>query len=138
MTVVRRRTNYVRPRFFMTYVVNPIVRRTGLTPVLTVPGRVTGQPHSTPLGQPFEHGGRRYLVSGRGQTQWVRNLRAAGHGRLRIGGVTEGFHARELSGPERDRIVNAYQKLLGDSVKRYFEEIPDPADHPVFEIEPRG
>jgi deazaflavin-dependent oxidoreductase (nitroreductase family) len=126
---------YIRPGFFMTHVVNPIARHLGPTTLLTVRGRVSGEPHTTPLGRPFEYQGSRYLVSGRGQTQWARNLRAAHGGELRVRGHTESFRAVELTGPEHDAIVAAYRERLGRSVKGYFERIPDPADHPVFRIE---
>jgi deazaflavin-dependent oxidoreductase (nitroreductase family) len=120
----------------MTYVVNPIVRRTGLTCTLTVPGRRSGALHTTPMGRPFEYDGQRYLVSGRGQTQWARNLRAAERGELRFHGRREPFRAVEVHGLERDRVVEAYRLLLGHSVDRYFREIPEPENHPVFRIEP--
>jgi hypothetical protein len=97
----------------MTHLVNPVVRRFGMTTLLSVRGRVSGKVHTTPLGKPFEYGGARYLVSGRGQTQWARNLRAAGCGELRSGRISRSFR------------------------KGYFERIPDPADHPVFRIEPQ-
>ena len=112
---------YIRPGFLMTRLINPVVRRTGVTTLLAVPGRRTGDLHTTPLGKPFEYASDRYLVSGRGQTQWARNLRAAGRGELRTRG---------------DRILAAYREALGRAVKGYFERIPDPADHPVFRIEP--
>ncbi len=134
--MVSRSAPYIRPGFFMTYVANPINRRLGLSPTLTVRGRRSGQPHTTPLGGPFEYAGGRYLVSGRGQTQWARNLRAAGRGELRIHGVTEGFRAVEVIGPEQGRVVAAYRERFGRSVTGYFERIPDPVDHPVFRIEP--
>jgi len=41
--------------------------------------------------------GRRYLVAPRGETQWVRNLRAAGTGELRLGRRAESFRGRELT-----------------------------------------
>ncbi len=127
---------YIRPGFFMTHVVNPINRRLGISTMLIVRGRKSGETRVTPLGQPLEYAGARYLVSGRGQTQWVRNLRAAGRCELRIRGVTEGFRAVEILGPEHDAIVTAYREKLGRSVDGYFKQIPDPADHPVFRIEP--
>jgi deazaflavin-dependent oxidoreductase (nitroreductase family) len=127
---------YVRPGFLMTYVVNPINRRLGLSPMLIVPGRRTGQLRTTPIGRPFELENRRYLVSGRGQTQWARNVRAAGRCLIRFDGSTESFRATELDGAERDRVVEAYRRELGRSVEGYFRQIPDPADHPVFRLEP--
>ena len=126
---------YVRPGFLMTYVVNPINRRLGLSPMLIVPGRRTGQLRTTPIGRPLELADRRYLVSGRGQTQWARNLRAAGRCLLRFHGSTESLRATEVDGAERDRVVAAYRQELGRSVDGYFRRIPDPADHPVFRLE---
>ena len=127
---------YVRPGFVLAHVVNPIVKRAGVTITLTVRGRRTGELRTTPLGRPFEHAGARYLVSGRGETHWARNLRAAGRGELRIHGVTEGFRAVEIVGAEHDAIVAAYREKVGRSVDGYFKRVPDPADHPVFRIEP--
>jgi deazaflavin-dependent oxidoreductase (nitroreductase family) len=127
---------YVRPGFLMTHVVNPINRRLGLSTMLIVPGRRTGELRTTPIGRPFEFADRRYLVSGRGQTQWARNLRAAGACRLRSHGSTESLRAIEVGDAERERVVAAYRRKLGRSVDGYFRQIPDPADHPVFRLEP--
>ena len=126
---------YVRPGFVMTHIANPINRRLGLFPTLTVQGRKTGEPHTIPIGKPFVFSGARYLVSGRGETQWARNLRAVGQGEMRFHGRTEHFRAVEVVGPERERIVTAYRESLGHSVDGYFRQIPDPADHPVFLME---
>ena len=127
---------YVRPGFVMARVVNPIVERLGGTLVLVVPGRTTGEPRAVPLGRPFEWGGARYLVSGRGETHWARNLRAANRAELRLHGRTEAFTPVEVTGAEQARIVEAYRDRLGRSVAAMFREIPDPADHPVFRIDP--
>jgi deazaflavin-dependent oxidoreductase (nitroreductase family) len=127
---------YVRSGFVMAHLVNPIVQRLGGTLVLIVAGRQTGQPRTVPLGRPFEDAGIRYLVAGGGETQWVRNLRAAGSGRLRFKGVTTPFRAVEIEGPERDRIVAAYRAKQGRTVEGFFRELPEPADHPVFRVEP--
>ncbi len=122
---------------FMNRLVNPVMVRLGLTTVLVVRGRNSGKLLQVPLGPPLEVGGERYLVSGRGETHWVRNLRAAGGGSLRSKGRLEDFAAVEVTGGERERIVAAYREKLGHSVDRYFNEIPDAADHPVFRIETR-
>ena len=131
-----RSNAYIRPGFFLARIVNPINRWLGLSPLLIVPGRRSGAPRSVPIGRPFEHSGARYLVAGRGETHWVRNLRAAGLGELRIRGAAERFRAVEVEGIERDRIIAAYREKLGRAVNGYFEQIPDPAGHPVFRIEP--
>jgi deazaflavin-dependent oxidoreductase (nitroreductase family) len=120
----------------MARIVNPIVRRLGGTLVLVVPGRRTGEPREVPLGRPFEHEGGRYLVSGRGETHWARNLRATTRAELRLGGTLEPFRPVEITGLERERIVGAYRARYGRTVEELFREIPDPADHPVFRIDP--
>lgn len=123
------------PRWMMD-LVNPVVLRVGLFPALTVRGRSSGTPHTVPIGGPFEFEGARYLVSGRGNTSWARNLRAAGWGELRMHGRVEPFRAVEVIGLQRERVIGAYRKALGRSVTSFFARIPDPGDHPVFRIEP--
>jgi len=125
---------YVPSGFFMSPVVNPITLRLG-GPTLTVAGRRTGRPISTPV-PPFEYGGARYLVSGGGETHWVRNLRAAGQGELRRGRTRETFHAVEVHSDEHDRVVAAYREHMGWRARSFFGALPDPADHAVFRVEP--
>src|SRR5215472_9684103 len=64
--------------------------------VLYVKGRTSGQWRSNPVNV-LTHEGKRYLVAPRGHTQWVRNLRAAGGGELRVGKRIERFTAAELT-----------------------------------------
>jgi deazaflavin-dependent oxidoreductase (nitroreductase family) len=126
--------DYVRPGFLMAHVVNPIVKFVG-GPALTVRGRRSGLPITTPLA-PFAYQGARYLVAGGGETQWVRNLRASGRGQLRIGRNRQDFRAVELHGSERDQIVASYRDSMGRRAQRYFTALPELADHPVFRVEP--
>ena len=124
---------YVPSRFFMSRVVNPITLWLG-GPTLTVRGRRTGRPIRTPIPSlAFE--GARYLVSGGGETHWVRNLRAAGAGELRQGRMHEPFRAVEVCGDEHDRVVAAYRERMGWRAREFFSALPNPADHPVFRIE---
>ena len=67
--------------------------------VLAVRGRTSGEWRTTPVNL-LGHDGRRYLVAPRGETQWVRNLRAAGTGELRVGRRSEAFRGRELTDDE--------------------------------------
>jgi deazaflavin-dependent oxidoreductase (nitroreductase family) len=120
----------------MAHIVNPVLKFIG-SPTLTVRGRRSGLPITTPLA-PFDFEGARYLVGGGGETQWVRNLRAAGEGQLRIGGKHQDFRTVEIQGPERDRIVTAYRTSMGRRFESYFKALPNPADHPVFRVEPMG
>jgi hypothetical protein len=64
--------------------------------LLAANGRKSGEWRTTPIN-PLTHEGRRYLVAPRGETQSVRNLRAAGAGELRVGKRAERFRGRELS-----------------------------------------
>ena len=52
--------------------------------VLAVRGRKSGEWRTTPVN-PLTIDGQRYLISPRGNTQWVRNMRVTGGGELRIG-----------------------------------------------------
>ena len=60
--------------------------------VLAVKGRTSGQWRTTPVNL-LTYDGRRYIVAPRGETQWVRNLRAVGTGELRLGKRAERFAA---------------------------------------------
>ena len=63
--------------------------------VLVVPGRKSGTPRRVVVNlMPLD--GERYLVSPRGNTQWVRNVRAAGGGELGLGRRTEQVVLTEL------------------------------------------
>jgi deazaflavin-dependent oxidoreductase (nitroreductase family) len=100
-------------------------------------GRRSGRPISTPV-PPFAYQASRYLVSGGGETDWVRNLRAAGQGELRRGRARECFRAVEVQGDEHDRVVAAYREHMGMRARSFFAALPDPADHAVFRIETTG
>ncbi len=87
--------------------------------------------------------GNDYLVAPRGETQWVRNLRAAGEGRLRVGKTTE-FEAEELPDSDKPRILRPYLERGKWEVGRFFEGVRPGAsqeelvtiapNHPVFSI----
>ena len=66
--------------------------------ILTVPGRKTGRPYSTPVDA-IEVAGDRWLVAGYGPTGWVRNARAAGEVTLSRGGRSEKFKVDEAHAP---------------------------------------
>jgi deazaflavin-dependent oxidoreductase (nitroreductase family) len=110
--------------------------RLRVVPTLRVPGRTTGQRRSVPVNV-LELDGEQYLVSARGETDWVRNLRAAGGGELEYSRRrTQSFTAVEVSGEEKPRVIAAYLDRWGNQVRSQFEALPDPADHPVFRIRP--
>ncbi|RSM43426.1 nitroreductase family deazaflavin-dependent oxidoreductase [Amycolatopsis balhimycina DSM 5908] len=111
--------------------------------VLTVVGRKSGEPRSTPVNL-LTVDGVRYLVAPRGETQWVRNLRAAGQGTLRVGRRVETFTFRELGHDEKPGILRAYLKRWKFEVGVFFDGVDDKASdeklreiapgYPIFEI----
>ncbi|HZZ50085.1 MAG TPA: nitroreductase/quinone reductase family protein [Pseudonocardia sp.] len=91
--------------------------------VLYVRGRKTGEWRSTPVN-PLTVDGVRYLVAPRGNTQWVRNLRAAnGEGELRIGRKTKRFTATEIGDDAKPPILRAYLKKWKFEVGVFFEGV---------------
>ena len=131
-----RSRSYVRPSALLAKVMNPIVVALGRKTVLQVRGRTSGKLLKVPMDPPFEWNGTRYLVSPRGETHWARNLRAAGEADLRIRRATEHVHVVEVQGAERDEVVKTYASTITCNCRRSMELLPDPADHPVFRIEP--
>jgi deazaflavin-dependent oxidoreductase (nitroreductase family) len=74
--------------------------------LLTVPGRRTGRPRTTPVGY-FEDGGG-YLVVGSGggmpsDPQWFKNLRVSPDADVEIARRSFSVQVSELKGDERDR-----------------------------------
>jgi deazaflavin-dependent oxidoreductase (nitroreductase family) len=112
--------------------------------VLEVKGRKSGEWRSTPVNL-LEVDGTRYLVAPRGNTQWVRNMRAAGGGRLRLGRKTEDFKAAEVPLEPRVPLLRAYLKKWKWEVGAFFGGVgPDSTDaellaiapdHPVFKLD---
>lgn len=114
------------------------------TRVLTVRGRNSGQLRSTPVN-PLVVGGYRYLVAPRGETQWVRNLRVAGEGTLRLGRRVEHFHAIEIDDQEKPTVLREYLRRWKWEVGAFFDGVGASAtaselrriaaDHPVFRLD---
>ena len=140
-----------RPGWFTTHVFNRAVAgltRLGLSVwgsrVLEVRGRKSGEPRRTPVNV-LTLDGARYLVAPRGDTQWARNLRASGEGRLLIGRRrSERFAATELSNDQKPPILRAYLKRWKFEVGAFFDGVgPDSSEddllgaapkHPVFRL----
>ncbi len=142
--------HFQQPGWFTKNVFNRIVAaltRAGISVwgsrVLEVPGRKTGEPRRTPVNL-LTLDGERYLVAPRGHTQWVRNLRASGGGRLLLGSRGEAFTAAEVPEDERPPILRAYLKRWKAEVGVFFGGVgPDSSDeelrriapdHPVFRL----
>jgi deazaflavin-dependent oxidoreductase (nitroreductase family) len=142
--------HYQRPDWFTAHLFNPAVAaltRLGVSVagsrVLEVPGRKTGEPRRTPVNL-LTLDGTRYLVAPRGHTQWVRNLRASGSGRLLLGRRAEPFSAVELPDEDKPPLLRAYLRKWKWEVGAFFGGVgPDSSeedlrriapDHPVFRI----
>ncbi|MEO6796392.1 MAG: nitroreductase family deazaflavin-dependent oxidoreductase [Candidatus Dormibacter sp.] len=132
---------------------NPLVRRMlgggvpmGPNGLLTVRGRTSGQPRTTPVGV-LEVGGRRWLIGAYGDVQWTRNLRTAGEATIEVGKKAEQIRSVELT-PEQATVF--FRGVLGPFIARqplplrFFvgrllrEPLADPVGaagkYPVFEL----
>jgi deazaflavin-dependent oxidoreductase (nitroreductase family) len=114
---------YLKPGWLTSRVLNPLLMRVGMVPTLAVRGRTSGEWRTVPVNV-LELDGQRYLVAPRGETQWVRNLRATGRGELRWRGRVEPFRAIEIPDNEKPRVIEAYLARWGYQVKGYFKALP--------------
>jgi deazaflavin-dependent oxidoreductase (nitroreductase family) len=90
--------------------------------VLAVRGRSSGEWRTTPVNL-LVVDGVRYLVAPRGVTQWVRNLRAAGGGELRVGRRVEAFRADELDDDAKPDLLREYLRRWAFEVGVFFDGV---------------
>jgi deazaflavin-dependent oxidoreductase (nitroreductase family) len=83
--------------------------------VLTVPGRKSGKPRSTPI-TPFTVEGKRYVVGGFPGADWVRNVRAADIVILTQGRHSEPARMVELSAEDARPLLRAFPTLVPTGV----------------------
>ena len=118
----------------------------GPNALLTVRGRKTGELRTTGVTV-LEVGGRRWVIGTFGETNWVRNLRAARTATLMVGRRRQEVQAVELTGEAR---ATFFRDVLGPYVRRIRispallailgarDILSDPAkaaeDRPVFEL----
>ncbi|MFC9296853.1 nitroreductase/quinone reductase family protein [Streptomyces sp. NPDC057011] len=111
---------------------------------LSVRGRTSGQMQRIPVN-PHTYEGSQYLVSARGHSQWVRNMRVAGGGELRVGRKVRTFTATEITDPaQKAAVLRTYLEKWGWEVNAFFQGVnakssdaelqAAAADHPVFRI----
>lgn len=146
--------HYQPPGWFTANVVNRLVAgltRAGVSVwgsrVLELRGRSSGEPRRTPVNL-LTLDGERYRVAARGHTQWVRNLRAAGEGRLLLGRRGEPFSATEVGDDDKPAILRAYLRRWKAEVGAFFAGVGPGSsdedlrriapDHPVFRLGPPG
>lgn len=142
---------YDEPGWFTRHVFNPgvaLLTRAGVSVwgsrELRVRGRTSGEWRTTPVNL-LTSDGEHYLVAPRGLTQWVRNLRVAGTGELRVGRRTDAFTATEVADADKAPILRAYLKRWKAEVGVFFDGVsadsPDAElariapDHPVFRLQ---
>lgn len=128
---------YLKPSAFTSRFFNALAMRTTVWGVhtLEVEGRQSGEPRRVPV-IPVDYAGHRYIVSTRGEAEWVRNMRAAGRVRLGRKGDFTAYQAVEVPVAGRAEIIAAYRKKAGREVNGYWKQLPDDADHPVFQLDP--
>jgi deazaflavin-dependent oxidoreductase (nitroreductase family) len=129
------RMAYVKPPFLVRNVLNKFAMVTGFggTETLVVKGRTSGEPRKVPV-TPIRFRCVQYLVSVRGQAEWVRNVRAAGQIELVRRGKSRTVTATEVPVAEAGPIIANYRQKLGNVVKGYWEQLPNDVDHPVFAL----
>jgi len=104
---------------------------------LRVRGRKTGEWRAVPVNL-LTWGDERYLVAPRGHTQWVRNLRVAGRGELRVGRHIEEFQATELNDTDKVEVLRAYLAKWKMEVGVFFDGVSaDSPDEELARIAPR-
>jgi len=114
------------------------------TTLITVPGRKTGKPHSTPITM-VEFEGQRYVQSPFGNVNWVRNLRAAGTATLSWGRRHEVVRVTELSPEQAAPVIKSILPHAPKMIRDYFDVTPESSleefireapKHAVFAVHP--
>jgi len=140
----------LEPNLLTRHVLNPALStlvRLGVMPpriqLLSIADRRTGKSHSVSV-TPVDLGGRTYLVSPRGEMEWVRTIRVAGKGELRNGRRMRPISVTELPPYERAAVLKQYFRENRVAIGRYFtvtsadaslSDFADEADrHPVFAV----
>ena len=103
--------------------------------ILTVRGRKTGRPHSTPVDV-IEAGGDRWLVAGYGPANWVLNTRAAGEVTLSRGGRSETCKVEEAAAKDAVPVLRKYIAEIRVT-RPYFDATPNSSDEAIAAELPR-
>jgi deazaflavin-dependent oxidoreductase (nitroreductase family) len=128
---------YLKPPWFTQHVFNKIAMATGISnsETLTVTRRGGSEPQKIPVIT-VDVGGTKYLVSTRGESQWVKNIRTNPRVRLTSRSGTTEYLAAEVPAQDRQPILTAYRDKAGRVVEGYFRQLPRETDHPVFSLTP--
>jgi deazaflavin-dependent oxidoreductase (nitroreductase family) len=122
--------------------------RAGLKPgnmaLLTVRGRKSGLPRTTPVSLLGESDGQRWLIAAFGEVDWVRNLRAAGEASLKRGRRPQHIFVKELSAEEAAPILKKSLSGAPGFLLKNFDVTPESSlkdfecealNHPVFLVQ---
>ena len=143
--------HYREPGWFTKHIFNGLIAwltRRGISVwgsrELRVKGRKSGEWRTVPVNL-LTFDDTRYLVAPRGETQWVRNLRAAGSGELRVGKRVEAFRGIELDDADKPPVLRAYLRRWKMEVGVFFDGVDAKSsdedvariapDHPVFRVD---
>ena len=131
--MVRR---YIKPSWFFARIFNRIALATGAvnSEPMTVIKRRSKLTQTIPM-TPVDVDGVKYVVSVRGETEWVKNVRANPHIRLTKSDATD-YVATEMPVEARKRILEVYKATASKATHRLFRQLPEDADHPVFALTP--
>lgn len=136
-------TRYIKPERY-----DPVVGRiVGALPkmgisvlgsrLLAVRGRTSGEWRTALVNVLSGDDGARYLVAPRGRTHWVRNIRMAGGGELRLGRKAEAFTVTEVADADKVPVLRSYLRKWGWEVGRFFEGVDgDATDAELAAIAP--
>ena len=128
---------YLKPPARITKIFNKLARYSTLWDVhtLEVTRRNAVDPQRVPV-IPLEHDGSLFVVSTRGESKWVKNVRVAGKVRLGQKGQFETYATTEVPADGRADILAAYRKKAGRELTGYWKKIPGAADQPTFKLTP--
>jgi deazaflavin-dependent oxidoreductase (nitroreductase family) len=130
---------YLKPPWFTVKIFNKIAMATGVSDseTLTVTKRGSKEPQKVPVIT-VDVGNAKYLVSTRGESQWVKNVRANANVTISTKSGTTDYLAEEVPEQDRQAILTAYREKAGKMVDGYFRRLPLEADHPVFALTKTG
>ncbi len=116
--------------------------KVGTQYLLTVPGRRTGEPRSTPISL-ATLGNQRYIVAAFADAAWVGNVRAAGAGTLARSGEVDVVELTEVPVDGRGPILRAFLEQVRGGVRFFGRQTPDEIvahaeRYPVFLVSNRA
>jgi deazaflavin-dependent oxidoreductase (nitroreductase family) len=102
----------IRPPWWLKYVNRTMIglQKLGVNfgpVVLTVPGRKSGKPRSTPV-TPMTVNGNEYIVGGLPGSDWTANVRAAGEATMKRGRRTQRVRIVEMSAEEARPLLREF------------------------------